>query len=190
MDAIAHDHPIAPPLRSRMRETSGDNKEETRRWSRLLDREMTKRGLSNVALASLSGIQRERIWRWRTGFRLPLLENASILAEVLSCHAILTMVVAIRSKDCATCGTGFVDGSSCMTAKYCGNRCRLAAEARRQRATRGSLGVFAHARLDIYKKTIAKFCQECEPEGLCRDAVCPIQAAGISPLPLVKRRTA
>jgi hypothetical protein len=50
--------------------------------------------------------------------------------------------------------------------------------------------VLAQRRLKIHERAIDQLCRRwCEPEtGVCRDATCPIQREGLSPLPLSERR--
>lgn len=162
------------------------------RFGRILDAEMTRRGMGNPELERLVGATNGRAWNWRNGNHLPTLENARRLADVLGNEYLYRSVMATRTKTCLIegCGATFVDASRRTNGRYCSSRCRLLADARMRRRTQGQAVRFANSRLATYTRTIAAFCRECEPEGTCRDSTCVIQAAGISPLRLSRRAIA
>jgi len=162
------------------------------RFARILDAEMTKRDMSNPELDRLMGVPTGRAWNWRNGNCLPTIANARAVADLLENEHLFRSVMATRSKKCevADCDTTFVDLSRRVNGRYCGGRCRRAADARRRRVSKGDRERFANTRLARYREAIAAFCRACEPEGECRDSTCAIQAAGVSPLRLSQRAVA
>lgn len=162
------------------------------RFGRILDAEMTRRGMSNPELDTLLGCCHGRAWNWRNGNHLPTLENARRIADLLNNEYLFKSVMATRTKTCEIegCGATFVDASRRTNGRYCSGRCRLLADIRMRRRSKGQAVRFANSRLATYTAAIRTFCKECEPDGYCRDASCAIQAAGISPLRLSRRTVA
>lgn len=150
---------------------------------------MAARGVTARELAAAVGVSATTVSDWRTGRSVPLLRNAGPLADALCEPRIADLVARARTTPCPVCGRLRVQGSN--AGRYCSRRCRAVASSRRGRGSRGRDGVLAQHRLRVFGEAIDELCRRwCEPGGLCRDATCPIQKAGLSPLPLARRRTA
>ena len=156
------------------------------RYAVALRRTLRARGLRSKDLAVMVGVSVTTVSAWLHG-QVPLLPNSVLIADALDAPLLAAIVRELRTSPCAVCGRRRVHGSN--AGRYCGRRCQHADEGRRRRAISGKPGVLAQHRLKVVDEAIDRLCRRwCEPEGLCRDASCPIQAAGLSPLPLDKRR--
>ena len=160
-----------------------------------LDRALKARGTTVARLASALDMDRTAIARLRSGKATPMLETAAALAELLGAPALSRLAVEARTHTCATCGSSFVDAGRNGLRKHCGDKCRSAAHARRQRprtAERTQSGLrLATKRLTMFRDAVAAHCRDCEPEGICRDAGCHLRE--VSPLafvPINRRRAA
>ena len=149
---------------------------------------MTRRGVIQRSLAARLGVGDSTVAGWLTG-AVPSLRYSRPLAEALDWPSLADLVREARTTPCPVCGRLKVHGSN--VGRYCGDRCRNVANARRQRDIEGKPGVLAQHRVKVYDEAVDELCRRwCEPEGLCRDGTCPIQKAGLSPLPLAKARPA
>lgn len=147
---------------------------------------MTARGISRRRLAAILDVSTSTVNGWLLG-RLPTLRLSTALAEALDRPNIVVLVREARTSACLICGRLRVHGSN--AGRYCSKRCSETAHARKVRETDGKPGVLAQARVKIYDAAVDELCRVwCEPGGLCRDSTCPIQAAGLSPLPLADLR--
>lgn len=155
--------------------------------SRAIVAAMAARSVTSRELAAAVGVGVTTVSDWRTGHSVPLLRNAGPLADALCEPRIAVLVARARTTPCPVCGRLRVHGSN--VGRYCGLRCRSVASSRRGRGNRGKDGVLAQHRLRVFGEAIDELCRRwCEPGGLCRDATCPVQARGLSPLPLARRR--
>jgi hypothetical protein len=138
---------------------------------------------------------------WLHGRALPRLDRAIKLAEVLDWPALVEITREGRTGTCQRpgCGKTYITetGKSRM---YCSPRCyRLVHEydlsfAHAQRRKLGSEEAVLHAQaaegrarleeLEELRRSVAGMCKECEPEGYCRTAACPLRI--VSPLPLAR----
>jgi hypothetical protein len=156
------------------------------RYGTELRRVLRARGMRDKDLATALGVSPATVSSWLHG-HVPLLPNSVRIADLLDAPQLAAIVRELRTSPCRVCGRMRVHGSN--AGRYCGRRCQHADEGRRRREIAGKPGVLAQHRLRVVNEAIDELCRRwCEPEGLCRDATCPIQAAGLSPLPLDRRR--
>lgn len=149
---------------------------------------MERQGMTQRALAAELGVADSTIAGWRTG-SVPLLRYSQPLADILDCPNLVRLIREARTSPCPVCGRLAVHGSN--VGKYCGRRCQHTGAARQARARQGKAGVLAQHRVKAYDAAIDELCRRwCEPGGLCRDASCPVQKAGLSPLPLARSAVA
>ena len=152
---------------------------------------MRRRRMTTQRLADQTGVSYDAIARWRGGsVACPSLPHALAVSEALMWPSLARIVTEARTKTCDVCGHTFVDGHRQNTRRRCSQKCNRAASWRLQagyRVERGELtNRMARSRLRIYADTVDAFCRSCEPGGMCLTADCPIQVAGLSPLPLVR----
>jgi DNA-binding XRE family transcriptional regulator len=157
------------------------------RWGNALAVVIREKGWSIQGTADRIGEQRKTLDHWVHGRNLPTLETANRVAESLDRPSLAKLALEIRTKACPTCARVFVASGRQWNAVYCSQRCIKAMAARRRRATDDAKDNIARIRLKAYMDAIEKHCRSCEPEGICRDAECAIQAAGLSPFRVDKR---
>jgi hypothetical protein len=145
---------------------------------------MTRRGVSNAALARSIGVGVGLVWKWRAGASLPTPANAAAASEALGDDNLRRTSEAARRKRCLVCRSRFLDHGRSRRKLYCGPRCAKAANARRGRASRGKSGVLAQRRLAVYQAAVAAHCRDCEPGGVCHDGACHLR--DVSPLPFAR----
>lgn len=151
-----------------------------------LRRAMSDRGVNGKQLAAIVGVRATTVSGWLHG-QVPLLRHSQAIADALCCPRLADVIREARTTPCPVCGRLRVHGSN--MGRYCGRRCQHTAEQRRRRDVRGRQDVLAQHRLKVFGDAIDELCRRwCEPAGLCRDATCPVQAAGLSPLPLATGR--
>lgn len=144
---------------------------------------MTARNLSTTQLAEKAGLSRSTVDRALQGRRSSHLTYVA-LAEALSWDSIGNYSRRLHTFICATCGTEAVDlGIGRKERRYCQTRCNWVAIKRRRRTETAAGRVFVARRLSEHQAAVAAFCQSCEPDGLCRQADCPLRP--VSPLPCV-----
>ena len=177
-------------------------------FGRELVKAIAARDVPRNELWRSTGIGRTALDNYRTGSSLPRLEAASTLAAALEWPKLLEIARKARQKACARCGATFTTDSGNMGAKrYCSTACRETAAAERDASKRarqaGQTGdgrrryqEVARLRSGIriaeesardLRAAVAAMCAGCEPEGLCRDADCPLRA--FSPLPMAAHRS-
>lgn len=168
-------------------------------------RALQARGIPRLELARTVGIGRTALDHYRTGSVLPKTATARAIASVLDWPKLARIVEESRTGPCArpSCGQRFRnDGGS--PKKYCSPACVRIAQEQRIAETRNrqagatdkaayrtaamkrlkSAVRIADERAEAAQAAIAAMCAGCEPEGLCRDAVCPLRP--FSPLPLLE----
>lgn len=172
-------------------------------FGRELLRACEARGIPRTEVHRATGIGRTTLDNYRTGYSLPKLEAASVLAEVLSWPRLREIVVEARTRTCARCRRPFHnDGGNMGAKRYCSVECREVAASERlatkrtrqagqtddgrrryQALARLRSGIrIAEAKTAELRVAIDAMCRSCEPEGVCRTAECPLR--GFSPLPL------
>lgn len=160
------------------------------------------RGIPRSELWRTTGIGQTSLDNYRTGSVLPRTEVAATLAAVLEWPRLLEIVRRARTKSCVRCRRSFrVEGGDTGRKVYCGPTCRELAtqekvasrrlriggqtDDRRQTAAaiaRLRSGIrIAEGRAAELASAIDAMCRECEPDGVCRTAGCPLRA--FSPLP-------
>ena len=153
------------------------------RWTPMLRRAMNERRVLQSDLAASIGVDPSTVHDWMHARGFPMLALSQAVAEALSRPALHAVAIELRTKVCVDCGASFVDSGKQLKAKYCGRRCQDSASAVRSRKGRDALNYLNGRRLALYRRTVDAFCWDCEPEGICRNAECPIQVSRLSPLP-------
>lgn len=156
------------------------------RFGAELRRAMLRRGMTGVTLSRMTGITAPDISEARHGRGLPSLARAGLLADALDWPGLVELMVELRTSACAICGAPFVDPSSTLKQRYCSDACADTAQSRRGRGSRSDAGIVERHRLRDHQQAVAAYCAGCEPQGLCRDAACPLRP--VSPLPLASAR--
>lgn len=155
-----------------------------------LRRAMTRRGISQSALADRIGYSRSNLAHVLHRGALPTPETAERLADALDWPILAVKAVQERSGTCALCDAPFVRAPRSPARRYCSDRCKRAAAARRVRDdTRVRVLTetrLTKKRLTEHQQAVDRMCRTCEPEGLCRDAECPLRP--VSPLNLASER--
>jgi hypothetical protein len=160
------------------------------------------RGIPRNELWRATGIGRTALDNYRTGSILPRTEAAAALAQVLEWPKLLEIVRQARTRTCVRCTRPFrMEGGNSGRKIYCGPSCReLAAQekiaSRRLRVggqtddRRQTQAAIARLRSGIriaegksveLADAIDAMCNDCEPQGVCRTADCPLRS--FSPLP-------
>lgn len=134
---------------------------------------MTRRKVTRRELADAVGVSTTMIGFYRTARYLPRPEIAVLLAEYLNDVRLSELCLAGAVVRCDFCGREVIRGGS--RRRYCSVACRSKAHA---------VGVTPPT--PAVQAAVDQFCRECEPEGACRTAGCPLQP--FSPLPLARYR--
>ena len=172
-----------------------------------LHKACTARDVSFKELERKLGVGHTTLWHYRFGHTLPRLAGASELATALDWPKLREIVLNARTRTCARkgCGLTFVNDVGSEARKYCSPACaRIAREVglaegrarsagqtgsqqtRRAHVQRLRAAVrIADERANLQAEAISAMCRDCEPEGLCRTADCPLRL--FSPLPLSDR---
>lgn len=166
------------------------------------------RGIPRNELWRATGIGRTALDNYRTGSVLPRTEAAAALAQILDWPKLLEIVRQARTRSCARCGRPFrMEGGNSGRKIYCGPACRDLAgqdkaasrrlrkggqtDDRRQTTAaiqrlRSGMRI-AEDRAAELADAIDAMCRDCEPQGICRTADCPLRA--FSPLPFQVHET-
>lgn len=138
------------------------------------------RGMSLADVRRATGISESTVHYWLTGDRMPTLAKADHMADVLGNAGIARAAAQALQRRCVRCRRKFYAAAKQRNhTRYCGNTCRQAvARARARRAEPTARRV----RVAKMERAIVTFCRECEPDGICRTAECPLRA--FSPFPL------
>lgn len=139
-------------------------------FSARLVRRMAARGVDRHRLARHLGVTPAMVGFWRTGAYMPSAARAAEIAEFLDDGMLRTLVVNARTAICPNCQRTF-DRTNLKKA-YCSAPCQ-------KRAWKAGI-----KKPDPRQSAIDLMCRECEPEGLCREAGCPLRP--FSPLLLIR----
>lgn len=159
------------------------------RWSADLRRAQTFRGVSNRKLAAAAGVSKRAVDAWRAG-RMPRMEVAVRVADVLDWGSLLEAVRQHRERACEACGGPMMATGYGPERRWCGDRCGSRAWHREQRESE-STRELAVLRLAVteHREAVAEMCRRCTlGEGTCWDGTCALR--DVSPLPLARRNAA
>ena len=157
------------------RYASGPGKAAAIRYSAALRVELARTGMTRTELGRRVGVTATALGFYCQARYLPRPEIACALAEVLCSEPLSKMTTAGAVIRCARCGRERFRGST--RRRFCSDACR----SRAWETGTGKAIASIQSALDI-------FCRDCEPEGVCRMAACPLQP--FSPLPLARRAMA
>jgi hypothetical protein len=175
-------------------------------FGREMVKAMRARDIPLKEVARAAGIGRTALDHYRTGSVMPKSATALAIAEVLDWPKLARIVDEARTFVCSRPGCGRTyrhEGGG--PRRYCTQACVRLATAQRRASTQlrragqtddgrhraaaiaqlRSAARIADERAAMAESAIASYCQECEPEGLCRQEECPLRA--FSPLPLATR---
>lgn len=163
------------------------------RYAKLLRSVMKERGIGFRHLAKQMGVSEGTLGHVREAQNLPGLGLGLELAAALDSPALGELIVQIRTQECSrpTCPVTFVNPGR-GDRKYCSDHCRRAMTKRRDPDSRARAFAAEEAlaetdvELNRTRMAVMAMCRECEPEGACRIADCPLRP--VSPLPLVAVR--
>jgi hypothetical protein len=152
-----------------------------------------------VVRAIGGGVSAFNFHAWQSGGALPTMARAVLLAEALDWPSLLEIAREARTGLCQRrgCGQTFTSEGG-RTRIYCSPRCRQLAheyDLHFTHASRKKLHQDAAEQLRLAKEhqateedliqhrdAVAAFCNDCEPEGFCRDSMCAMRP--VSPLPV------
>lgn len=153
-----------------------------------LRRAMTKRGLTQTALARRSGYGASNLHRVLSDGRIPAPDVITRLADALAWPSLVERAIADRTGRCAMCGAPFVRHHKKPSTRYCGRLCQRAAVARQSRDHHRRKVLtetrLVRQRLDQHQLAVLAFCRGCEPDGECRTPECSLRP--VSPLRLAQ----
>lgn len=175
-------------------------------FGREMVKAMRARDVPLKEVAKAAGVGHTALDHYRTGAILPKTATALAIAEVLDWPKLARIIEEARTFVCARPGCGRTyrhEGGG--PRKYCTPSCveqaRVQAMASKRLRQAGQTGNTRHSsaaiarlrsaariadeRAVMAETAIGAYCRECEPEGLCRQADCPLRA--FSPLPLATR---
>jgi len=163
-------------------------------WSKALTRGMERRGVTQTALAAQVHISEDIIRKWRQGRILAGYEYGLSVATALDLPSLGELLRRLRTRNCTDCGRSFIV-KQMPDARFCPRQtCRQHQYDQKRRKIRTvsarNYRRRVARRLTIYQDTIVKMCAQCESEGICHMADCPIQLRGLSPLPLAVTKAA
>lgn len=127
--------------------------------------QMKRRGYTTRRLAAELGVSDTLVCTWTHGQYLPRLSVSEQLSILLDDGRLNDMVVRARVRKCAyaPCSNTF-ERRAGSPRRYCSETCER--QMRRKRDYRETKR----------QEAIETFCKACEPEGICRDADCPLRA--------------
>lgn len=147
---------------------------------------MAERGVTVKEAAAAIGIRPEALSMIRFGHVRPSHDTAIHLSEFLMWPEIAQLSEAIHARNCEVCGRRYINRSDGGRRRYCTKRCLTTASVRRNREKRGNTIHLQARRFREATEAIAKFCGDCEWDGVCKTPDCALRA--FSPLPLARTR--
>lgn len=138
------------------------------------------RNVTQAGLALAVGKSARQVNFWCRGLSYPFLATGVRIAEALDWPRIAVMVRSHRTVHCRACRRPIVSEATGSPRRYCNSDCRRLA------VKKGVQEVFADPvsrQLQVFQAAVGAMCAECEPTGLCRDALCRLRC--VSPLPYV-----
>lgn len=134
------------------------------------------------ALGLALGVRTQTVSEWMRGLRFPSVRYAPRLAEYLGTASLATLVLTGSRVECAICGRVVYQANKGAARLYCSGQCKSVASDRRRRAVHVIDSHLERHRLEEHQQAVHAFCLECEPDGVCQRAACPLRP--VSPLPL------
>ena len=134
------------------------------------------------ALALALGVRTYTVSEWTRGVRFPSVRYAPRLAEHLGSSWVAELVLLGSRVECGICGRVVYQANKGAPRLYCSVQCKSVASDRRRRAARVIDSHLERHRLEEHQQAVHAFCLECEPDGVCQRASCPLRP--VSPLPL------
>lgn len=162
-----------------------DRTPHARRFGTEFRRALAAREKSIRGFSSESGLNRGRMANWLAGTSLPSVETAEALADMLMWPRLADLARAGRERVCDACGKSFIVETP-SPQRYCSIECRRFQNGKRVPGRRDLTRSVLERRVNRYSAAVAAMCAGCEPSGICQTAECPIQLAGLSPLPLAR----
>lgn len=135
-----------------------------------LNAALSRSSVGPVELANAVGVTRQTVHAWRNGESIPRTDTAYKVAEALDSSRLFGIVSRHRTTQCKGCGK-FLVANGRQLRVFCNYTCR------------DRLRYGRTPRISAEAAAIARMCAQCEPEGACFAAECPLREW--SPLPLV-----
>jgi hypothetical protein len=149
--------------------------------ARQLRHAIDTRGLTMRQLGDMTNLDPQTISNAARGVSLPTFQTVARLAEALEWPLLLQLVAADRKRRCKVCRQQFVTTHYRPDVRrFCSKKCQQVAWFRTRNHRSHDV---ASTRLRAAQTAIEEFCNWHEPEGVCREADCPLRP--FSPLPLV-----
>lgn len=143
---------------------------------------MDQRGVSGVDLARALGVRHDSVSLWRWDKRIPSVQRAEQMAEVLNSPMLYGFVKRMKTRTCPVCEAEFVAGHKAASQRFCSQKCFYTFWRRQEQGERVQIAKVVRHRLDDFQRAVSAYCDACEAGGLCRTPACPLRP--VSPLPL------
>lgn len=163
---------------------NSDRSAGARRFGLELRRALLARGKTQRGFAAESGFSRSRLANWVTGASMPSVETADRVADLLTWPQLVGLSRAAREVTCDNCARVFVVESP-TPRRYCSLDCQRF-RAAKTAGDKDLSRIVMERRLRRYMAAVNDMCAACEPSGVCRTSGCPLQVAGVSPLPIAR----
>lgn len=129
---------------------------------------MARHNRSGRDVGDAMGVSFSVVSQWARGVQVPSIERGEQLAAYLHDKSIATLTRKARTGRCAYMPCSRTFDRIMLRREFCSDRCRRLGNRT------------PDARREPWQEAIDAFCNECEPEGICRTADCQLRA--FSPL--------
>lgn len=146
---------------------------EARRFGGALKRAMRERGVTVRVLSAETGVCTGSLVQYRNGWTMPIPRIVSALSDALVWPELVDLGIRVRETTCGDCGRMFIASKvrAVRPMRYCSKACGGRARNRRAKDVYQERVVVAERELETLREAVRRFCESCEDDGICRNAM-------------------
>ncbi len=164
------------------------NKQRRSFFAKQLQVALDRNGLTAASLAAQLSLSYHRVHHWVKGRSMPSVQTIALIASHLGDDELSRAGIAASNRECKNCGVHYTSESSQGRSYLCSAECQRQNERVRSKSGRSMVKRKPDVEDQKYHLAVARFCNGCEPGGVCHTATCALRP--VSPLPLFSKSQA
>jgi transcriptional regulator with XRE-family HTH domain len=134
------------------------------------------------------GIQYQRVFKWTKGRSMPSIHVVHLINDAYGDDELMKKAIVCNTRKCASCRKEFISDKPQGRKFLCGFDCQRESNRLLRKMGKSAIGLTEFTNRNLYAEAVDRFCNGCEPSGVCKTASCSLRV--VSPLPLFSKSEA
>lgn len=149
---------------------------------------LNRNNTTAAEVARQVGIQYQRVFKWTKGKAMPSIHVVHLINDAYGDDELMRKAIVCNTRKCASCRKEFISEKPQGRKFLCGFDCQRDSNRLLRKMGKSAIGLTEFRARNLYSEAVDKFCNGCEPSGVCKTPTCSLRV--VSPLPLFSKSEA